>query len=76
MEGLADYVSFKTFDVLNVFDQYNANKKLQRMLEMYAKSPDITERAVKWRHYGVGAAMGYGLDFLQVKIGNSKSRRG
>lgn len=76
MEGLADYVSFKIFDVLKIFDQYEGNGKLKTMLETYAKSPEITERAVKWRHYGVGAAMGYGLDFLHVKGWKHKIEKG
>lgn len=76
MEGLADYVSFKIFDVLKIFDQYEGNNKLKTMLERYAQSPEISERAVKWRHYGVGAAMGYGLDFLQVKGWKHKVEKG
>jgi|688.fasta_scaffold45115_3 hypothetical protein len=67
MEGMAEYVSFKIFDVYPVFKPYDGNSKLKEMLDAYTRRPDITERAVKWRHYGIGAAMGYGLDFLHVK---------
>lgn len=76
MEGLADYVSFKTFDELRVFKPYDGNKKLKEMLKLYAEDPNITERAVKWRHYGVGAAMGYALDFLKIEGWKSEIERG
>jgi hypothetical protein len=66
MEGLADYVSIKIFDETPIFPGFSGRHQLIATLEKYASHPDITQRAIKWRHYGVGAALGYALDDLHV----------
>lgn len=66
MEGLADYVSTKAFDVAAVVPRFNAQKHVTIILEGIKAEKNLLDRAVKRRHYGVGAALGYGLDFLQV----------
>lgn len=66
MEGLADYVSLKFFDRISIFNHYDGSEKLSRLLDLYCQDPNVIERAIKWRHYGVGAAIGYALDFLNV----------
>jgi hypothetical protein len=63
MEGLADYISFKTFDVFPIFQGYSGRDKLADLLNSYAHNPDVSERALKWRYYGVGASIAYALDF-------------
>jgi hypothetical protein len=66
MEGLADYVSVKTFDVFPVLSGFNGTTYLCQLLGRYAEDNQISDRAIKWRHYGVGAGLGYALDFLNV----------
>lgn len=54
LEGLADYVAAKmTGEEKDVLSKIN--------------DEDLVENAMKWRHYGVGAALGLALDALQVK---------
>jgi hypothetical protein len=76
MEGLADYISYRFFDVFPHFPNYSGNRKLAQMLKNYAMDPNISERALKWRHYGVGASLGYALDFLQAKEWKQKIEKG
>lgn len=66
VEGLADYVAAKNFDVFGYFGEKMGLKHLLFVMERYTKDDDITERALKWRHYGVGSSIGYALDYLQV----------
>ncbi len=63
MEGLADYV---------------AAKMLGLEKEILAKSNEETlvENAMKWRHYGVGAALGVALDALGVEGWKEKVQKG
>lgn len=67
MEGLAEYVSFKLFDTFPELQVEKGSEKLAQLLLQYSKNPEIMERTMKWRHYGVGAAVGYALDSLHVK---------
>lgn len=67
MEGLAEYVSFKLFDTFPELQIADGKEKLIRLLENYEGNPQVAERVVKWRHYGVGAALAYALDELEVK---------
>ncbi len=66
MEGLADYVSVKLFDEYRIQPKFNGREHLMKTLETYIKNDHLSERAMKWRHYGVGATLGYALDDLQV----------
>lgn len=66
MEGLADYVSIKLFDEVGIFPEFYGYPHLTFLLEGYINDQNVAERAMKWRHYGVGAAIGFALDFLQV----------
>lgn len=67
VEGLADYVAAKNLDVFAYFGKKVGQTHLLRVMEQYTKDENITERAIKWRHYGVGSSLGYALDYLQVK---------
>lgn len=75
MEGLADYVSIKIFDDTPIFAGFNGRQQLINTLQKYASHPDITQRAMKWRHYGVGAALGYALDDLNIPDWKEKVQR-
>lgn len=67
MEGLADYTSIKTYEVLPIIAGFDSRQHLLETVQKYVDSDQITERAMKWRHYGVGATLGHALDFLQVE---------
>lgn len=67
MEGLADYASIKTYEVLPIISGFDSRQHLLETMQKYVDSDQITERAMKWRHYGVGATLGHALDFLQVE---------
>ena len=67
MEGLAEYVSFKLFDTFPELQVRDGQAKLIQVLETYEQNPEVAARVVKWRHYGVGAALAYALDELEVK---------
>jgi len=67
MEGLAEYVSFKLFDTFPNLQVRDGKEKMVYLLQMYEANPEVAERVVKWRHYGVGAALAYALDELGVK---------
>ncbi|MBA3957884.1 MAG: hypothetical protein H0X51_05790 [Parachlamydiaceae bacterium] len=67
MEGLADYVSFKTLETPGLMPGYHRKRHLQSNLDSYAKNPDAVELAIKHRHYGVGAALGFALDDIGLK---------
>lgn len=66
MEGLADYVSVKLFDEKPILPGFNGELYLFSLLKSYVNDENVAERAMKWRHYGVGATMGYALDFLKA----------
>lgn len=72
MEGLADYVATKGGQGKRALAKKHKKKERE----------EIVDHAIKWRHYLVGAAMGYMLDDLQdagwkeaVEGGDSLSRR-
>lgn len=66
MEGLADYVSIKLLDTYPIIAKFDPIDHLQHLIKNYLQDPRIVESAVQWRHYGVGAVMGYALDDLEV----------
>lgn len=66
MEGLADYVSAKAMDLFPVFPGISGKNHLQMLLQEYVEDDNVSDRAIKWRHYAVGATLGFALDFLQV----------
>ena len=47
-----------------IFNNFSGSQELGRLLQTYAESPEIAERAVRWRHYGIGASLGYALRFF------------
>lgn len=63
MEGLADYVSLKTFDIFPLLDFFHVENAL---LEMRAKKTggdvSLVSDAIKSRHYFVGSTLGFALD--------------
>jgi len=67
MEGLADYVSIKLFDENALVENFSGKQALIKILSDYETHGDIAQRAIKWRHYGIGASVAYALDALQVK---------
>ncbi len=66
MEGLADYVSIRSQDAFGIIPEFSGEEHIAKILGSYVQNRDITEFAVKWRHYGVGAALGYGLDHVRA----------
>jgi hypothetical protein len=66
MEGLADYVSHKMLDVLQFFPGFKGNLELNQLLITESKNKSYEEHAIKWRHYSIGATLGYALDFLNI----------
>lgn len=66
MEGLADYVSIKTFAVSGILNQFNDRLHLLFTMQMSATDDNVSDRAIKRRHYGIGATLGYALDHLQI----------
>lgn len=67
MEGLADYVSAKMYDVNRILPGFYGEVHLLHIVQGYADDESISDRAIKWRHYGVGATIGFALDNLKVK---------
>lgn len=67
MEGLADYVSVKTFQVFPYIPNFKAEEFLLKMRGH--KNGDIvnTQDAWKGRHYFVGAALAWALDLCDVQ---------
>ena len=65
MEGMADYVSLKTFQVFDHLENFNVEAKL---LEMRArkKSSSLYQDITRGRHYFVGAVIGFALDFCHI----------
>lgn len=57
MEGLADFISMRMF---------HREQNLINSLEQ-ADDKSLIEKAIKWRHYDVGAAMGIALDEIKAK---------
>lgn len=66
MEGLADYVSMKFLDEVSLFDNFRGEERLARVLSFQSRPEGISGRALRHRHYAVGAALAYALDFLKV----------
>lgn len=80
MEGTAEYVSYKMFEQYPLPD-YSSHQALLQSIQNAANNLDVSDRAVKWRHYSVGAVLGYGLDALgaqgwkqQVENGKSQAQ--
>lgn len=66
MEGLADYVGIKLLDAYPVLADFDAIAHMQRLMENYLGDRRVVECAIQWRHYGIGAVLGYALDDLAV----------
>lgn len=77
MEGLADYVSVKTFQIFSTIPDFKAEDFLLEMRQRKNKDIVNAEDALKGRHYFVGAVLGWALDFcaadgwkFQIEKGN------
>lgn len=56
MEGLADFISIRMF-----------HRENELLLSLESKNDDeLIEKAIKWRHYDIGASLGIALDFLEI----------
>jgi hypothetical protein len=66
MEGLADYASIKLFDNTTILPRFDGSEYIANTLQSYINDKNVAEIAMKWRHYGVGSALGYALDCMQV----------
>lgn len=66
VEGLADYTAAKYLDVFGYFGSQVGLNHIIHTMVAYAQDEDISARALKWRHYGVGCSLAYALDFLNV----------
>lgn len=68
MEGLADYVSIKTFQIFSGIPFFNPEEFLLKMRHKKNKNPiSSAQDRLKGRHYFVGAVLGWALDFCEVK---------
>lgn len=76
MEGLADYAAIKTLDVFNLYETFSADKHLLAALKSYSQANRSSDNVVKWRHYGVGAAIAYALDELDVSDWKFRVQKG
>lgn len=65
MEGLADYVSVKTYQLFPVIPDFNVANTLLEMRENKAGG-SLKQDALKDRHYFVGAVLAFALDDCQV----------
>lgn len=60
MEGLADYASYRLFETVGL-------KWPQTPIETLTKPiPNLSDYAIKWRHYGMGSTLAMALDALKV----------
>ncbi len=66
MEGLADYVGYKMMDVLHLTTDFDGYKELANNLKKEYEERAYSDHAIKWRHYTLGASLGYILDFLKI----------
>ncbi len=66
MEGLADYVGYKMAEVLQLVPGFDARRELSQALLKEFRGKDYSDHAIKWRHYSIGAALGYILDDLKI----------
>jgi hypothetical protein len=68
MEGLADYVSAKTFFAFPLLKEFIVEKTLLDMRHYKInKSYSVINDAIRTRHYFVGATIGHALDILDDK---------
>lgn len=66
MEGLADYVSIKTFNSFPLDDHRKGTTHLLKTLYAINDNLNVADRSIKSRHYSIGASLGLALDFLSV----------
>jgi hypothetical protein len=68
MEGLADYVSIKTFQVFPFIPNFKAEEMLLEMRNRKNKGDlSSAQDRIKGRHYFIGAVLGWALDFCEVR---------
>lgn len=72
MEGLADYVSIKTFQKFPYIPHFNAEEFILKMRQKKNGAIVTTQDAMKERHYFVGAVLGLALDFCRAKDWKSR----
>lgn len=65
LEGIADYVALKSMERVPS-SSFKSLEYLLSSLEAFSINEEILERTTKGRHYPVGAALAYALDFLKV----------
>lgn len=66
LEGLAEYVAVKSLDTFPFIQPFNGVDYLLSILQASTVNEEILERTLKWRHEGVGAALAYALDFMEI----------
>lgn len=66
MEGLADYVSVRTFQVIPSIENFKGEEFFLEMRKRKCKGIVNTQDALKGRHYFVGGVLGWSLDFCNV----------
>lgn len=67
MEGLADYVCLKTFATFPLLKDFNAETIMLKMRQNKTSVHySVVNDAIKGRHYFVGAALGFALDFCKA----------
>lgn len=77
MEGLADYASFKTYSSFSLIPGFSAEDKMVKIRQSNLKAPfSLFQDAVKGRHYFMGSALGFALDFNNVKNWKERAEKG
>ena len=76
MEGLADYVGYKMLGVLHLVPGFDARQELAQALRKEFMGEDYSDHAIKWRHYSIGASIGYILDGLKVPYWKKRIEQG
>lgn len=67
MEGLADYVSLKTFEVFPLLKSFSAEAAVLKLRQGKTGSHySLVNDAIKGRHYFVGSVLGFALDHCQA----------
>lgn len=67
MEGMADYASLKALETPNILPRFSSQRHLHFSLYTYLNDESISDTTIKRRHYGVGATLGYALDYLSIQ---------
>lgn len=74
--GMATYVAVKYLEESKLISNFGHNSFLLAKLQKIAVNDEVFEKALKRRHYKIGAALGFALDSLQVPGWKIKAQQG